>query len=76
MAEQAAAGEFETTLRAQIVEAQAQLAQAQTANDLEAIAALGSRLRYLLGVAAGSGLHVDATSKAETDGSAGDGAGE
>ena len=56
-----AAGEFTAVLRAQIADARAQLDQAREAKDLEGVTSLGLRLRYLLGVAADSGVDPDET---------------
>jgi hypothetical protein len=54
-----AAGEFAAVLHAQISGVRGELEQARESRDIEGITALGLRLRYLLEVAADSGIDPD-----------------
>lgn len=71
-----AVSEFAAVVRARIADARGELARAGEAGDLEAMTALGLRLRYLLEVAADGGVELDdALGTGSGEGGAGGGSG-
>lgn len=58
MAGEAAVGEFEDVLRAQVAEARATVQAARAARDFEALTPAVLRLRYLLAIAEDNGVEI------------------